>query len=98
MAEIKWSSQSQRDLSSIAEFIARDSKKYARITLDQIREQVQVLKTKPKFGRVVPEVRMETIREIIFKNYRIVYQIKSEYILIVTVHHSSMLFYPERIK
>lgn len=98
MAEIKWSSQSQRDLSSIAEFIARDSKKYAGITLDQILDQVQILKTKPRVGRVVPEVNVDSVREIIFKHYRIVYHIKPEYILIVTVHHSSMLFYPDRIK
>jgi len=62
MAEIKWSSQSHKDLSSIAEFVARDSKEYARITLEQILDQGQILKTEPKIGIAVLEVRMESMK------------------------------------
>jgi len=62
MAEIKWSSQSHNDLSSIAKFVARDSKEYARITLEQILDQGQILKTEPKIGIAVLEVRMESMK------------------------------------
>jgi len=98
MAEIKWSSQAQRDLSIIADFIAKDSKKYARITIEQILERVDLLKSNPKQGRIVPEVKVSHIREIIFKNYRIVYHLKSDLIFIITVHHTAMLFDTGKIK
>jgi len=98
MVEIKWSSQAQRDLSIIAEFIAKDSKKYARITLEQIIERVDLLKDNPKQGRIVPEVKLSHIREIIYKNYRIVYHLKSNAIFVITVHHTAMLFDSGKIK
>jgi addiction module RelE/StbE family toxin len=98
MVEIKWSSQAQRDLSSIAEFIAKDSKKYARITLKRIVEKTDVLKSDPKSGRIVPEVGIDSIRELIFSHYRIVYHIRTDAIFIVTVHHSAMLFNPGKVR
>lgn len=92
MDQIKWSSQASRDLSNILEFISKDSKKYALITLKKIIGQTDVLSKEPWIGRVVPEVGVDSIRELIYSNYRIVYQVRNEEIVILTVHHSAMLF------
>lgn len=44
----------------------------------------------PKIGRIVPELNNENIREIIFKNYRIIYLLFEENnVNIIAVHNSS---------
>ena len=92
MAQIRWSAQARRDLSNIAEFISKDSPKYALITLKKVISQTDVLNKEPRIGRVVPELGVDSIRELIYANYRIVYQVGNEEIVILTVHHSAMLF------
>jgi plasmid stabilization system protein ParE len=49
----------------------------------------------PESGRVVPELSDSTIREILWRNYRIVYRIKGPLVEIVTVFHGAMPL-PER--
>lgn len=92
MAKINWTPQAKNDLISIAEFIARDSVKYAKIQVKRIRERVNQLGNFPNSGRVVPELDNPRTREVILGNYRIVYLISSdERIDILTVHHSAKL-------
>jgi len=43
----------------------------------------------PKSGRVVPEYRDENLRGKIYKNYRIVYRLKEEFIEIVAICHGA---------
>ena len=45
----------------------------------------------PEKGRIVPEIVISHIREIIHKNYRIVYQVKYDQILILTVFEAHRL-------
>jgi len=78
------------DLINIADFIAKDSVKYAKITVSRIRNATQQLKTHPLSGRKVPETDAENIRELILGNYRIIYAVVSEkQVDILTVHHSA---------
>jgi addiction module RelE/StbE family toxin len=90
MVVVNWTENAKNDLISIGKFIAKDSVKYAQITIKEIRRATSNLKFFPKIGRVVPELGDDRIREIIFKNYRIIYWIKEDEIIdILTVHHSS---------
>jgi len=92
MARLNWTELSIDDLINIAEFISKDSVKYSQIQVRRIRERARILKTKPFLGRVVPEVKNESIRELILGNYRIIYKVISEErIDILTVHHSAKL-------
>ena len=92
MAKLNWTPQSKNDLISIAEFIAKDSRKFARIQIRRIRERAQQLINFPDSGRIVPEVDNPRIREVIIGNYRIIYLLASdERIDIITVHHSSRI-------
>ncbi len=45
----------------------------------------------PFLGRQVPEINNKTIRELLFRNYRIVYKIKSDSIEILTVFEGHKL-------
>jgi len=51
MVKIVWTEQALNDLVNIAEFIRRDSEKYARITVRKLRERVWQLKLFPYSGR-----------------------------------------------
>jgi toxin ParE1/3/4 len=92
MVVINWTDQSLEDVRNVAEFIAKDSIKYANIQTQIFFERVKILKKFPKSGRIVPELNNESIRELIQGNYRIIYKIVSqERIDIITIHHNNRL-------
>jgi len=55
MVEIKWTHNALEDLDDIANYISKDSPKYAQILVKQIYEMINSLKQFPMFGRKVPE-------------------------------------------
>lgn len=92
MVEVRWTDQALYDVDNIAEFIAKDSIKYAKIQVERFFDKVIILNTHPRAGRVVPEISEDDLRELIQGNYRIIYQIVSNsQIDILTVHHSRRL-------
>lgn len=92
MARLRWTLQAESDLKNIYEFISLDSKHYASIHIERIREKTKLLIRHPKIGRVVPELNNKNIRELIFGNYRIIYRLRnSEIIEILTIYHSGRL-------
>ena len=91
MAEIKWTTQSLEDINSIAEYISKDSVRYAELFVEKIFYRTEILNKHPRTGRIVPEIEDESIRELILISYRIIYKIYSSHIDILTVHHSARL-------
>lgn len=92
MVQVNWTAQSLEDIDNIAEFIARDSQKYALIQVDRFLDQVEALNKQPLLGKPVPEVNDKNIREILQGSYRIIYRLVSEdKIDILTIHHSRRL-------
>jgi toxin ParE1/3/4 len=94
MVKIIWTQRSLDDLKSIAEYISKDSVKYAALTLERIIDVTKHLESNPRIGRMVPEiVKNDKIREIILGNFRIIYKITSTLTIhILTVHHSAKRF------
>jgi len=91
MVQIEWTERSLEDLNEIHDYIARDSKSYANLFIKKIYNTVQKLKEFPNIGRIVPEVNIPSVREIIFQNYRIIYRTMNDFIEIITVFHGSRL-------
>lgn len=90
MVRISWTIQAKNDLQDIAEYIGRDSRKYAQIQIIRLLARTKILKTNPHSGKIVPEINQAEIRELIQGNYRIIYKIKSTNAVdILTIHHSS---------
>ena len=90
MVQINWTKQSLEDLKDIYEYISRDSKKYAKLQIIRIRNRVKILNSHIYSGKIVPEIKIDFIRELIEGNYRIIYKIVSEKrIDILTIHHTS---------
>ena len=92
MVKIVWTENSIQDLNDIGEFIEKDSLKYAERTVEKLFYSVDILIQNPKAGKMVPEFEIESLRELIRGNYRIIYQlIDDSKIEILTVHRSSRL-------
>jgi toxin ParE1/3/4 len=91
MVKIIWTQRSLTDLKTIAEYISKDSLRYASLTIERIINVTLLLEKNPRLGRMVPKVgKVDTIREIILGNYRIIYKISSSAVIhILTVHHTS---------
>jgi len=84
-----WTDPSIEDLRSIRDYIARDSEHYAADLVEQVILSVERLLQFPRLGRVVPEAQDENIRELLYRNYRIMYRILGKRIEILTVVHGS---------
>ena len=89
MAEVVWTRQAVEDLEEIRRFIARDSEHYATLVYRRLVECLDHLEPFPLSGRVVPEFGRESIREVIWGNYRIVYRVKGTLVEVLTVFHGS---------
>lgn len=89
MAKVKWSKDALFALKEICEYIAEDSRLYSDIFKDRVFELVEHLEIFPKIGRNVPESDDTNVREIIFKNYRIIYQLYDKNVEIITILHGS---------
>lgn len=91
MAEIKWTLQALDDLESICLFIGRDSPNAAAVFAQRAFRATDPLVNSPRLGKVLPELEIENIREIILGNYRLIYQIQDERVQVLTVHHGARL-------
>ena len=91
MAHVRWTLQALDDLEAICLFIARDAPHIAAVFVGGAFRATDRLIEHPRLGRIVPELEIETIREIILGTYRIIYQIRGEEVQIVTVHHGARL-------
>lgn len=96
MAEVAWVGPALEDLRQIHQFIARDSRQYARITVRRIRASVARLAKFPLSGRVLPEFLGSDYREVIVGQYRIVYRYLAErnLVLVLAVVHGSRFLPP----
>ena len=75
----------------IIDYIAQDSLEYAISFYAQISEKVEILIQFPKMGRIVPEFDDPNIRELILRNYRLIYRISGENIQILRLIHGSRI-------
>ena len=89
MAQVEWTEQAIDDLDAACKYIARDAPRSADLVAARIVGAVARLEEFPRSGRVVPEVGRDDIREIIVRNYRIIYRLRSDLVEIVTVHHGA---------
>jgi toxin ParE1/3/4 len=57
--------------------------------LSEIVDSVDILPDFPKAGQVVSEYNIDSVREIIYQYYRIIYKIENAVIYILSVIHGS---------
>ena len=87
--QITWSPKAASHLEQICEYIAQDSRVYARIFAEKVFAILHTTAQFPASGRVVPEFDRPALREKIFGNYRIVYRLKPEKLEVVAICHGA---------
>ena len=94
MAELKWRPQALKDLDAIEAYYEEVAPEYASFFVASVFERAQRLERFPRMGRMVPEIGLESIREVIYRGYRIMYVVDEEEteVEVLTVLHSSRQF------
>lgn len=91
--KIKWTVRALNDLHDIYEFIAKDSKRYAQIQVENIQNSVSNLASFPLMGHDVPELPHLPYREILVDNYRVLYRFEEnqDLVIVMSVVHGRRL-------
>ena len=89
--KIIWSPLAIDKASEIAEYIAQDKPSASEKWINTVFSKVERLKSSPEIGRIVPEIRNDQFRELIYGNYRIIYRIEKNQISILTIRHGKQI-------
>lgn len=65
MVKLIWTDQAIDDQSDIGNYIAENSERYAKLTVEKLYERTEILKQFPLTGRMVPEKNEENVRDLI---------------------------------
>jgi plasmid stabilization system protein ParE len=71
------------------ESLSKDSEAYANRFAERIIEAAESLQTLPLRGRTVPEANSDSIRELLFGSFRIIYRVEPTRVLLMTVVHAA---------
>jgi toxin ParE1/3/4 len=94
---VGWSKPARLDLKQIYDYIARDSKFYAKKVSLEIVAKSEELNSFPEIGRIVPEIGDPNVREIFIYSYRLIYEILPNKVDILALIHSKRNFLRELI-
>lgn len=86
---VTWTEIAWHDLEATADYIATDSPNYAAAFVNEVREAARSLATLAERGRVVPELDDPRIRELLVRNYRLIYHITEQDIHIIGFIHGA---------
>ena len=86
---IRWTQIGYESFEEVVQYIVKDSPYYGSNFASKILNLVEQLSLFPRMGREVPEYQNPTIRELIYQNYRIVYEVQDTAVWILLIIHGS---------
>jgi toxin ParE1/3/4 len=89
MKDVEWTRSAIADLSSIFEYVSKDSPRYANHVVERIAERTKQIATFPLSGANVPEYQRDDIREIVEFSWRVIYLDCETKVYILAVVHGS---------
>ena len=92
-----WTETAKKDLQAIRRYIAADNPTAAKQWTNRLRESARNALHSPLAGRKVPEFSRDDIRELIEGDYRIVYQVFADRLVVLTVFEGHRLFPEETV-
>jgi len=84
---IVWSEPAKYDLSAIRDYLTAQKSLYIDDLLERIVARTAILETNPYVGSPVPEFPTYPYRELIELPYRILYEVRTNEVVILAVHH-----------
>lgn len=95
---VRWSPMAIERAAETAQYIAERDPTAAYRWAQGLFDAVKVLGRFPLRGRVVPEANRTEIRELIFRNHRIVYRVSPREVEVLTVRRARRRFDPADIE
>ena len=94
MARVLIAKQARADLDAIVAYYEQVNLEYALVFEEKVLTRMRQLERYPRLGRMVPEIKDESMRELIYRSYRIVYYVDEadEDVKVLTIFHSSRQF------
>ncbi len=89
--KIVWSPLAVERASEIGGYITLDKPSAADKWINAVFSKVGQLASSPEIGRIVPEIKNDRFRELIYGNYRIIYRIERKQISILTIRHGKQI-------
>ncbi|MEK7679043.1 MAG: type II toxin-antitoxin system RelE/ParE family toxin [Deltaproteobacteria bacterium] len=87
--KVIWSYEAADDLDALAEYIAKDSSYYAAAFSREILDASRSLSEFSERGRIVPELGNPKIRELLIRDYRLIYSMEQSRVVILALVHGS---------
>jgi plasmid stabilization system protein ParE len=85
--KVFWTNKAIEQLKAVHNYHAQISPEYANRLVDLITKRSEQIGNFPNSGRMLPEINLEQIREIIEANYRVIYYVGVDRIDVLTVVH-----------
>lgn len=86
--KIIWSPLARRRVGDIGEYVSQSRPKAAEELVRAIFACVRRLEAFPLSGRRVPESARSDLREVIYGNYRVIYRVERDQLVVLTVRHA----------
>ncbi|MEE9429729.1 MAG: type II toxin-antitoxin system RelE/ParE family toxin [Melioribacteraceae bacterium] len=96
--KIFWSPLSVDRLEEIFEYISKDNSSAAQKMIEKIFKKVETLSEYPNRGRKVPETKRKEIREIFLGEYRIIYRVEKNKVIVLTIRNFKQLLLDEELE
>jgi len=96
--KISWSPLAVERMAEVKNYILKDNPMAALKWAQEVFDRIENIQEFPFMGRIVPEANRKEIRELLFKNYRIIYRVGTDHISILTIRHGKQLLPSEDIE
>ena len=93
--KISWTRTAVGHLADIYEYIARDSKRYAKRMVDRITARSKQIGDFPESAPVVAEYADPAVREVLEGAYRVIYRVQANTVVVLAVIHAARLLPPK---
>ncbi|MFT3763997.1 MAG: type II toxin-antitoxin system RelE/ParE family toxin [Minicystis sp.] len=90
--QLLWTRRAEADLEAIGDYIAADNPIAAERWVGKLIEKARAAGDAPLAGRMVPEIRLETVREVFLRTYRLVYRVRGDVVVMLTIFEGHRRF------
>lgn len=91
MVKLIYTTNASIDLNSIFLYISKDSFVNAKRFVRSLKDHIKTLKEFPEKGRQISSESFPTLRQVLFKTYRIIYTFDANKVIIHVITHQSRL-------
>jgi plasmid stabilization system protein ParE len=95
--KVAWTRRAREHVLEAIKLIRWDKPGAASKWADRVFAEVETLADLPRRGRVVPELERPNVRELLVGNYRVIYRIADDEVVILAVRHGRRLLDPAEL-